>query len=280
MGIQKINDDEQTCAIDFSKTCFETAVTDLLKLVFKASNEIMNTEVAIDGLDDLSKLQYGTELTQKFNNTTSGKPDEYLQKIFKSDKNCKIEKIGEAFEDDVNDDYAVNCFKNHTLELLAPIDQYISVDDDTFPKGISLCQRMDDMMRSCLYSETTCISKREMMMIRSVSLKIYRIVMDAALKIKTHFGTLQEMRAKIKNTELKYGSVSTRLSSVLQPSFFSETDGERVDEVIDSILDDYKDDSCKRKMDALAKESNSNRINPTFILIGLLISLSLFYQVV
>ena len=165
--IQKINDDELTCAIEFSDACFETAITDLVKLFFKASNEIMSTEVTIDGLDenywytietgtttnDLSKLQYVKELIKKFNDTTSGKPEEYFLEIFKSDKKCKMAKV----EESLDNDYVANCVTNQT-KLLEPIYEYVrepvfESDSDLklpFPKWISLCQRMDDMMRTCL----------------------------------------------------------------------------------------------------------------------------------
>ena len=106
--------------------------------------------------------------------------------------------------------------------------------------------------------------------------------MDAALEIRKHFGTVQDMMTKIKATKLKYGTMSTQLSKVLEDStiILDDTQETRIVKAIDSALDDYKDDSCKRKMEALVKESKSNRTNPHFVLVGLFFSLSLFYQVV
>jgi len=256
---EKIYKDLQTCVTDFSKTCFETAVTDLANLFFKAANPIITSEVSIDKLDNLTGLQYVTELVNKFNDTTSGKPEEYLQGLVKSDKNCNIEKIGESI---ANDDYPGKCFFNQ-VQFLLPLYEYVDESNKTFPNWISLCQRIDDTMRSCFF-ESTCISKREMMMIRNVVLKVYQIGMDAALKIKKHFGTVPNMITKMKATTLKYDTESVGLSKVLEDINIKDDSQEsRMVKVIDSALDDYKGESCKQKVQAL--EKNQDRIENILI---------------
>merc|ERR1712179_251857 len=100
------------------------------------------------------------------------KPEEYLKDLFKSDKSCEIDKTGESIEKENGE-----CFMNN-IQALDPIAEYIGEDDKVLPKWVSLCQIMDNMMRACFF-ENTCISKQEMMMVKNIAFRIYRMAMDA-----------------------------------------------------------------------------------------------------
>ena len=250
--IEKIYNDATACVTDFSKACLDDSITDLANLAIKAAKPIFTAEVTIDKIEDPSKLQYATDVETKFKTITKDydEPEKYLESLFKSDKECSVEKIMEDLEKNSS-----KCFEVQ-IKTLEPLNEYIQKSDKVYPQYVSLCQTMDNMMRSCFF-ETKCISKREMLMVRNLALSIYQIEMDAMLKIKDHFGTIPNMMTKIKTIKLKYNTEEVTMSEV-----FKDMDTAleaRVVKVFESALDDYKGDTCKGKVKALAKESGSEK---------------------
>ena len=144
---------------------------------------------------------------------------------------------------------------------------------------------MDATVNSCM-KETACMSTREMTFLRTVGVKIYKMAMNKAMKIKEQFESLAVMINTVKSTEFSYGDTGWDDSGEdildsyidLDNAFCDDEKQARLLETADYLFDDYKGENCKRKLAALVKElpgSKSNRksiINEILILTVLLIS--------
>ena len=105
------------------------------------------------------------------------------------------------------------------------------------------------------------------------------MAMDAVVKVREHFGTIPKMMTKIKATKLKYDTEVVELSKELEELDITKeaTKEARIVKVLDLALDDYKGNTCKGKVNALAKESGSDRQYPKLMVVLLLFSTLVFF---
>ena len=245
----KVYDDVQTCAMDFASKCANADINNLAKLFFEGLKPIIQ-EIDGDKADEFKHLEkFGKEAEKVFGD----KPEEYLDKIVKSDKSCSIEKIFKSIDDDNVD----GCLEKQ-VETLEPLNEYIDKNGVTFPKYVSVCQTMDTTVNTCLF-ETSCISTQEMTLVQTLAVKVYQMALEKAAKIKEQFGTFTDMITTAKATKFQYDKEDVTGQQILDDvnNIFRKDRGEdqaKFVQSLDSVLDDYNGDDCKLKVAALVKK--------------------------
>ena len=297
-NLVKIYDDATACVVDFSTKCLEEKHTNLVKLFIEEIRPILQ-EVTEDALKQSLKLEKFLKEWETVVGDSHTETMTFLEGLWSTDKKCNIEKIEQTIEEEI----IKPCFELQ-IETLVPLyyyvqgstKQYYDYDckydqnnpdscwkykkrHESLPKTVSVCQAMDATVNSCM-KETACMSTREMTFLRTVGVKIYKMAMNKAMKIKEQFESLAVMINTVKSTEFSYGDTGWDDSGEdildsyidLDNAFCDDEKQARLLETADYLFDDYKGENCKRKLAALVKELPGSKSNRKSIINEILIS--------